>query len=266
MMEDKKEYQKKWRRENKNYMKDYMKIYNQIPEVKEKRKKWMEENKEHIREYGRRFCVEYQKRPEVKEAYKRYYKRYEEKNRERRKEYHDALYQRNKDRISERNKIHSQKPEVKERTNRYSRERRKNDPIFRIKSRIRCRFGEAIDIFSKTGKVSPLEIAISLYCLVNSSLFSLLCPSGTPFSTISLEYIFQAASGLLAAAILVRTLVPYNAGKPYLMAVAPTFVIVGILANIAVTPIAFAPTPIPAIAKGNAANAAVVATAFIGFS
>ena len=82
---DRKEYQKKWRLENKEYHKEYY-------------KKWKKANRDRLREYKKQYQVE------NKEKIKEYMKKYSLENKERLKQYRVK----NKEKISNDHKIWSQ--------------------------------------------------------------------------------------------------------------------------------------------------------------
>ncbi len=123
-----KEYMRKWKRKNEDYLKEYI-------------KKWRKEHKHHMKDYMKM----YSSKPENKEK---------KKIRDQKPEYKRkmAIYSQTPKRI-EYLKEYSQKPEVKERINHKSRERRKNDSNFGIKCRIRRRFNHAMEDYTKTGKI-----------------------------------------------------------------------------------------------------------------
>ena len=171
--ECRKEYDKKYREENKEKIRDGMKKY--YEENKEKFKKYREENKEKIREGKKKYREEnkekikkyreenkerrkeYHKKyyEENKECRKEYGKKYTEENKERRKEcqkkyyeenkekfkkYGKKYYEENKENIRERSKKYykDNKENIIERNIKYDMERRKNDPLYRLTVNIKC--------------------------------------------------------------------------------------------------------------------------------
>ena len=95
-----KEYNKKYKEENKEKQKEYKKKYYQEnkEKVKEYRKKYFQENKEKIREYKKKYREE--NKEKVKKWSKKYYQGNKEKIREASKKYHKE----NKEKINARRK------------------------------------------------------------------------------------------------------------------------------------------------------------------
>lgn len=105
-----KEYFKEYHKANKDKLKSYQKAHYKTN--KDKYKAYREANKEKIKEYNKAY----------KEANKEKIKAYEEANKYRRKGYHKSYKKANKDRILD-----------------YLRERRKTDPLFKLKHSLRSR-------------------------------------------------------------------------------------------------------------------------------
>ncbi len=109
-----KEYSKAYQEANKEYYKAYDKAYREANKyrIKAQRKAHYEANKHRIKEYSKAH----------REDNKEYYKAYQEANKERIKERNKAYREANKDRINE-----------------YFKERRKTDPLFKLKQKLRTR-------------------------------------------------------------------------------------------------------------------------------
>jgi len=142
--EENKEHLKQWREENKEHLKQWREENKE--RKAESQKQWREENRERINEHAKQYY----------EENKEYYKQYRQENKERRKQY----YQENK----ERNKHYYQ--ENKERILEYHKQRRKIDPLYKLKRNLRSRTGDAFKrkSYRKTSKTAkmlgvPFEIA-----------------------------------------------------------------------------------------------------------
>ena len=120
-----KKYQKKYREENKEGRKEYD-------------KKYREENKERIKEKSKKYYEE------NKDTILGYRKKWRENNKEKVAKINKKYYEGNKQKIKERNKEYYKKwrQENKEYFNEYVKNKRKTDPLFRlrenIKNSIRC--------------------------------------------------------------------------------------------------------------------------------
>jgi hypothetical protein len=142
-----KEYNKKNRvpgteyyKKHLDYNRQYLKKYNQLESTKEKKEKFKKtpEGKEYRKtperkEYLKKYLKVYFDRPEVIERRKKYKKKYDiaPERKEYLKKYHSA---------SER------KEHLKRYRTKYSRERRKNDPTFRLMYNLRGRFKSFIKL------------------------------------------------------------------------------------------------------------------------
>ena len=133
---------KKYQQDNKERISKRQKEYNQRPEIKQKerergrRRRQKPEYKIYMEKYHQEYDKEYRQRLSIKirirENTKKYRQRpeYEAK----RKEYH-------------------QRPEVKERKNQKTKQRRKIDINFRIQKRLRTLLHQALKLYTKTGKI-----------------------------------------------------------------------------------------------------------------
>jgi hypothetical protein len=136
-----KEYHKEWYQTNKEKIKESNKEWYQTNKerINERNKEWREANKEHIKEWGKEYYEA------NKERRKEYHKEYRQANKERNKEYHKEYNQVNKERINERDKE-------------YQRNRRKTDPLFKMKCNLRTRTWAAFKNkgYSKTSKTQEM--------------------------------------------------------------------------------------------------------------
>ena len=147
-----KEYRKEYRKSNKEYYKEYHKEYRQAnkEELKERSKEHRQDNKEYYKEYRKEY---YQAN---KERTKEKYKEYRQDNKERIKEYHKEYRQDNKEKIKE------YRQDNKERTNEQKkervRERRKTEPLFKMKCNLRGRTWKAFKNkgYSKTSRTREM--------------------------------------------------------------------------------------------------------------
>jgi hypothetical protein len=165
-----KEYHQEYRQANKEILKEYRKANKE--KYKEYHKEYCQANKERIKEYHKEYgkankeiLKEY--RQANKEKKKEYYqenkerikeisKKYREANKEYRKERAKEYHQANKERINEKNKKWRQAN--KERANEYQRERKKTNPLFKMKCNLRKRTWEAFKNkgYSKTSKTQEM--------------------------------------------------------------------------------------------------------------
>jgi hypothetical protein len=122
--EERKEYQKAWREKNKERLKEKRKAYRDAnrEQKKEQNKRYREKNKEKIKAWREK---NKEKAKAYREANRDKIKAYEYDNKERLREYQKAYYKTNKEEINEKKKA-------------YSKERRKKDPLFKLKGRLRC--------------------------------------------------------------------------------------------------------------------------------
>lgn len=99
--------------------------------IRSKTKKWANDNEEHVKEYKKRE----RELPENKEKAKEYNKEYREKNREELNQQNREYYEKNKDSYKKK----SQEYRIKNREvlNAQQRQKRKEDPIFKITNNIR---------------------------------------------------------------------------------------------------------------------------------
>jgi len=139
-----KQYQKKYRETpaRKEYLKQYMKEYSKKPEVIEKRK-----------EYLRKYLKVYFDRSEVIEKRKEYLKKYNNTPDKKKylKKYHNTP---------------EKKDRLKKYRTKYSRERRKNDPTFRLMYNLRGRFKSFL-------KLSDFKKSSTTMTLIGCSPFEL---------------------------------------------------------------------------------------------
>jgi len=126
-MFDRKEYMKKYYRENKEY-------------IKERIKKYYQEHKEHKKEYMKNYYQENKKiiSKKWKGYYKGYYKEYYQKNKYRLLNYQKEYHQKNKEKHNENAKQYrkNNRLEVAYRNNKYKRNKMKTDFRFNLNSRI----------------------------------------------------------------------------------------------------------------------------------
>ena len=136
---------------NPEYRKEYYKANNE--KIKEKTKEYYKANKEYYKEYNKEYKKEnkekikeqrkeYQK--ENKEKIKEYQKEYKAANKEKNKEYYKEYYKENKEKIKEYNKEYKANPANKEKINKRTRVRYKNDENFRLSKLLRTRFTLAL--------------------------------------------------------------------------------------------------------------------------
>ena len=123
--EARKLYMKKWREDNKE-------------KIREKKKKYRQDNKKKINEYAKKYYEE------NKDSILGYRKKWRENNKEKVAKINKKYYEGNKQKIKERNKEYYKKwrQENKGYFNEYVKNKRKTDPLFRlrenIKNSIRC--------------------------------------------------------------------------------------------------------------------------------
>lgn len=116
----------------------------------ERAKNWYHDNRDEVR---KEFKERYDNDPEFRELYRQRAKKHYAKNAESRKEYigkwqknnpdkmryyRNETYNRNKDAIKARAKIHNQKPHVKERKRQWERDEYRTNPDFRIKMKVKA--------------------------------------------------------------------------------------------------------------------------------
>ena len=132
---------KKWAQKNKEYLKIKSKEYrdNNIEKLKEKSKKWREDNKQIIQENKK----EYYKNN--KEKYLLISKKYRENNKEKHKLYQKEYYKNNKKEYSEKQKL-------------YKKERRKIDPIFKLRGCISSNICKALKAQGYTKNTKTFNI------------------------------------------------------------------------------------------------------------
>ena len=121
------------------FHKNKNKKYGLQPQCKSCSKEYKQANKEIIKEYNKEY------REANKEYYKEYGKEYHQANKEKLEEYKKEYYQANKENIKERVKEYHQanKERIKEYSKEWQRERRKTDPLFKMKCNLRKRTWEA---------------------------------------------------------------------------------------------------------------------------
>ncbi len=129
---------KNWKNENPNYYKKYYEV--NLESFKKNAKKWKEKNKKKLREYRKQWDKIYYKKnkDKISEHNKKKYEENKDKLKKRSKKYYKENKDRLKERILERHKKWLiENPEyMKE----YQKERKKNDPQFRLK----CYFSTSI--------------------------------------------------------------------------------------------------------------------------
>lgn len=123
------------------YMKNYHKEYYSKPEIKEKNKKKWENNKDKLKEYNKSY---YQ---ENKERIKSNNNKYNKDNKIKIKSY-QKQYQ----------KKHYSKPEIKEKTNKREKERRKNNPQFKLKCNLRSSLYRILKMYNGEKITSSLAL------------------------------------------------------------------------------------------------------------
>ena len=137
--EKKKEYDKAYREANK----ERIKAYNEAN--KENRKAWREANKEKRKEYNKAWHEANKER--IKEKAKAYREANREEILKKQKEYNKAYYEANKEKLKswreanreERNKKNKAWREAnRDYQKEYDKERRKTDPLFKLKKNLRC--------------------------------------------------------------------------------------------------------------------------------
>jgi hypothetical protein len=154
-----KEYHKKYYQANKEYRKKYYKenkekIKKYYQANKEYRKKYYKENKEKIKKYYQANKERLKERSKkYREANKEYYKKYREANKEYEKERWKKYYKENKE------KIKKYREANKEKINKYRRQKRKTDPLFKMSYNLRNRTYQAFKNkgYSKTSKTQEMS-------------------------------------------------------------------------------------------------------------
>ena len=150
------------KKSRKEYFKEY--YLKNKERIEEKQKEYILKNKEKIKERALKYHSKPEIRKRIKEYQKEYYSRpgtkeerreYRFKNKEWRRELQKEWYLKNKEYVKEyclKNKEHIQqwkrnyhsRPEVKKHENKCLRERRRNDPIFRMKVNMRSAMSNAL--------------------------------------------------------------------------------------------------------------------------
>ncbi len=131
-----KERNDKWNNSNKEYFKEY----HSTEEQKQYRKEYYETNKDKIRERDRIYEKEYREknRDKINEYQREYRSRSKNKNK--------YKYTRNRDKDKEYRE--KNKENIKERMNNYLKERKENDPLFKLSCNLRTNISNAL---SKNG-------------------------------------------------------------------------------------------------------------------
>jgi len=138
-IEEKREYGRKYRKNNPEKIKEYYK--KNKDKLKEKRKKYCENNPEKIKEHKKKY---YQKhKEEIKAKARVYYQEHKERALKQKKEY----FQGNK------GEIKKYREKYKERRNTNIKHRRRIDLEFVIKDRIKNSFRYSLTYYTKTGKI-----------------------------------------------------------------------------------------------------------------
>lgn len=128
-----KNYQEKYQKENKDKIKRVQKKYieNNKKEIIARTKKWRRENKEHQKNYQRQYIS--QNKSKVVKISKNYYERNKIKIRKKQKKYREE----NKEKIKDIARYYNQNN--KEKRNNQRKERRKTDPLYKLKNNLRSR-------------------------------------------------------------------------------------------------------------------------------
>jgi len=124
----------------KEEIRKYEREYRQRPEFKKKNNERMRNYRKTNLEKLREWWKEYRKKEKYKITKKKSYEKNKEKNREKERR-----------RARELRKNYPEK--VKGYYNNYTKKKRKIDKSFNIKNRLRCLFGQALRIYTKTGKI-----------------------------------------------------------------------------------------------------------------
>jgi len=117
----------------KAYLKEYYEKNKEI--LREKSKKYREENKEIIKNYNNKYKKE--KSEYIKNYNKEYGKEYREENKEILKDYNKKYREVNKESLKEYNKNYREKNENKNKYNLIRKERKENDPLYKLTCNIR---------------------------------------------------------------------------------------------------------------------------------
>ena len=156
-MEDKKIYMKKWRESNREKIKEYY-------------KEWVENNKEHVKNYQKEYYEKSDKEKlkkdrnkwyhNNKENYKDKFKEYREKVSEHQKEYQKEYYDKNRDKLNSNSRKYYRDniEKIKERVKNTTKDRLKNDPLFKLKYSIKRTIKNGIKRKNFKKKSQTIEI------------------------------------------------------------------------------------------------------------
>ncbi len=129
-----KEYDKQYHIENREKIKEYDKQYKikHKEEIKERDKQYRSEHKEEIKENKKQYNAEH------KEEIKEQRKQYRTEHKEELKEYKKQWYVENKEEIKEHRKQYNieNKENIKEYKKQYEKDRRKTDPVFKLRDNV----------------------------------------------------------------------------------------------------------------------------------
>ena len=129
--DERREYHKKWRDENKDKIKEYRD--NNKERIQQKSKEYYEKNKDELKAYSKEFYSEH------KDYYKTKNKEYKYNNKEHISEYNKKYLQENHESIMARRKIYIKEniDMINSKRRVYDKKRRENDQIYRFKVQIR---------------------------------------------------------------------------------------------------------------------------------
>ena len=166
--EEKKEYNKAYRKANKDKAKAYSKAYRQANKDKIKvyqkvyQKAWQEANKDKIKARQKAY------REVNKDKAKVYQKAWQEANKEKEKANRKAYYESNKDKIKANNKAYREAN--KDKINSQLKNRRKTDPIFKLRGNLRNRICTVIKSKGYKKESKTAKILGASYTIVKKHL------------------------------------------------------------------------------------------------
>jgi len=147
--EEKKEYMKKWRENNKEEIsiKAKKQYQNNKEEINEKHKEYRKNNKDKLSEYAKEY------RENHKEEASEYQKEYRENNKEELDKYNKEWRENNKDKLSEYTKEYNKKwrENNREKINKHHNDRMKTDINYKLAHNLRSRLNRAIKNNQKSG-------------------------------------------------------------------------------------------------------------------
>jgi hypothetical protein len=162
-----KEYRKEYRKKNKDKIKEKQRLYDKKrkedkkkyniknkDKISQQRKIYKEKNKERIALWNKEY------RNKNLKKRRKYVKKYYEDNKEKRRKYAKKYYEDNKEKILKNNKIwyYNNVKKNRERSNTYSKERRKIDPIFKLKCCISSNICKALKAQGYTKNTKTFNI------------------------------------------------------------------------------------------------------------